>query len=107
VDAGVNPANVNRAVRLIIKELTRFIKSGITARELADCQANYVGRLPLSMESNGGVTSALLNIQRYGLDLEYYRRYPDRVKKITREDVIEAARKYIDPARLAISVAGP
>jgi zinc protease len=107
VDAGVNPANIGKVTSLVLKELRRFIKSGVTARELADCKANYIGRLPLSMESNGGVASALLNIQRYGLDLEHYRRYPDRVRKVTREDVIEAARRHIDPERLAISVAGP
>jgi zinc protease len=107
VDAGVNPANIKRVTTLVLKELRRFIKSGVTARELADCKANYIGRLPLSMESNGGVASALLNIQRYGLDLEHYRRYPDRIRKVTREDVIEAARRHIDPERLAISLAGP
>ena len=107
VSAGVNPGNVARATELIVKELARFIKKGVTVRELADSKANFIGRLPLSMESNGSVAGALLNIQRYGLDLEYYRQYPSRIRKVTREDVLEAARKYIDPERLVYSVAGP
>lgn len=59
VNAGVNPKNLKKAIGLIEQELQRFVKSGVTKEELADSQANYVGRLPLSVESNGGVASGL------------------------------------------------
>ncbi len=107
VGAGVNPKNLNRAIDLIQKELRRFVKSGVTKDELADSQANYIGRLPLSLESNSGVANAILNIERYNLGLDYYQRYPEMVKAVTRDDVLKAARKYIDPNRLVISTAGP
>lgn len=107
VNAGVNPANVNKALGLIEKELTRFIKNGVTKEELADNQANYIGRLPLSLESNGGVVSALLNIHRYNLGMDYYQHYESHVRSVTRTDVVETARKYIDPERLVVAVAGP
>ncbi|HEX5837823.1 MAG TPA: pitrilysin family protein [Anaerolineales bacterium] len=107
VSAGVNPQNVNKARDLICAELDRFVQEGVTDDELADSQANFVGRLPLSLESNGGVASALLNIERHKLGLDYYRRYPDLVKAVTREEVLNTARKFIDVNKLAISVAGP
>lgn len=107
ISAGVNPRNLNKAIDLIEKELRRFIKSGVTKKELEDSQANYIGRLPLSLESNGGVANAILNIERYNLGLDYYQRYAGLVKAVTRGDVLEAARKYIDPDRLVISSAGP
>lgn len=107
VSAGVNPGNLDRAMGLILKELRRFVDKGVTLVELADSKANFIGRLPLSLESNGGVAGALLNIQRFGLDLDYYRGYPARIQRITREEVLEAARKFIDPGRLVFSVAGP
>ena len=107
VSAGVNPKNLNKAINLIEKELRRFVKSGVTKEELADSQANYIGRLPLSLESNSGVAGALLNIERYGLGLDYYQRYESMVRSVTRTDVLQTARKYIDPGRLVISTAGP
>ena len=107
ISAGVNPANVAKVCELIIKELKRLIRGGVTRVELADSQANFIGRLPLSLESNGGVASALLNIERYDLGLDYYRRYPDLVRAVTAADVLEVARKYIDPDRLVIATAGP
>ncbi|KXK11666.1 MAG: peptidase M16 family protein [Chloroflexi bacterium OLB14] len=107
VNAGVNPANLNKAIDLIEKELKKFVKQGVTKNELADSQANYIGRLPLSLESNGGVVSAILNIHRYDLGMDYYQRYESLVRNVTRDDVVDVARKYIDPDRLVISTAGP
>jgi zinc protease len=107
VSAGVNPLNVKKATELIVSELKRFVDDGVTAEELADTQANFIGRLPLSLESNGGVANALVNIERYDLGLDYYRRYDDLVRGVTRDAVLNAARKFIDVERLAIAVAGP
>lgn len=107
VSAGVNPDNVGKADELIIKEMKRFIKGSVTKKELADSQSNFIGRLPISLESNGGVAGALLNMERYELGLDYYRRYPDLVKAVTVEEILAVARKYIDPDRLVITSAGP
>jgi zinc protease len=107
VSAGVNPQNVKRASDLIQDELKRFVQEGVTEEELADSKANFVGRLPISLESNGGVASALLNIERHQLGLNYYRNYAAVVNSVTREDVLNTARKFIDVNRLAIATAGP
>ena len=107
ISAGVDPANVTQAIDLICQEIARFVREPVTAEELADSQANFIGRLPLSLESNGGVAGALINLERYDLGLDYYRRYPDMVRAVTPELVLEAARRYLDPDRLGIAIAGP
>jgi zinc protease len=107
VSAGVNPQNVKKASELILDELKRFVQEGVTADELAETKANFIGRLPLSLESNGGVANALLNIERHQLGLDYYHRYEDLVNEVTAEDVLTTARKFIDPDRLVIATAGP
>jgi zinc protease len=107
VNAGVNPQNVKKATDLIVEELKRFVQEGVTADELADTKANFIGRLPLSLESNGGVANALLNIERHDLGLDYYRRYEGLVNEVTADEVLNAARKFINLDRLAMAVAGP
>jgi zinc protease len=59
------------------------------------------------MESNGGVASALINLERYNLGLDYYQKFPDLIKAITIDDVMETAAHYLIPARLGIAIAGP
>jgi zinc protease len=107
VSAGVNPQNVKKASELIQEELKRFVQEGVSAEELADTKANFIGRLPLSLESNGGVANALLNIERHQLGLDYYHRYQDLVNEVSADDVLTTARKFINPDKLVIATAGP
>jgi zinc protease len=107
VTAGVDPENVEQAIALIQQEIHRFVSEPVSDNELLDSQANYIGRLPISMESNAGVASALLSLERYQLGLDYYHRYADLVRSVTPAQVLETARRYLDPDRLAIAVAGP
>lgn len=107
ISAGVNPGNLEKAADLIRGEIARFIEKGVTVDELSDSQANFIGRLPLSLESNAGVAGALLNIERFDLGLDYYRRFADLVRAVTPEDVLQTARKFFHPDRLAIAIAGP
>jgi zinc protease len=87
--------------------LKQFAEIGILKDELADSQANYIGRLPLTLESNAGVASALLNIERHSLGMDYYQKYADMVGRVTIDDVRSVAQKYIDPETLVIATAGP
>jgi zinc protease len=107
ISAGVNPGNVEKAIDLIRKELATFVEKGISPEELLDSQANYIGRLPLSLESNSGVANAMLNMERYGLGLEYYQNYEQMVRKVTPEEAHEVICQYLHPERLVIATAGP
>lgn len=107
VSAGVDPVNIDKAIELIRQEIARFVREPVSADELSDSQANFIGRLPLSLESNSGVAGALLNLERYHLGLDYYRRYAGLVRAVTVENVLQAAQSYLDPDRLGIAVAGP
>jgi len=107
VAAGVDPANIDQAIELIRSEIGRFVNELVTEDELSDSQANYIGRMPLSLETNAGVAGALINMEHYALGLDYYRRYPGLIRSITRQDVLDAARHYLHPDRLGIAVAGP
>jgi zinc protease len=104
--AGVNPSNLEKTITLIRQEIARFITEPVTGEELADSQSNYIGRLPLSLESNGGVAAALLNLERYELGLDYYLRYPDLVNAVTPAEILKTAQRYLNPDRLAITTAG-
>jgi zinc protease len=81
VSAGVAPENTEKTIELIRGEITRFVSQSVTADELADSQASYIGRMPLSLESNGGVVGALLSLERYGLGWTITHASPDWCKQ--------------------------
>jgi zinc protease len=53
------------------------------------------------------VAAALINLERYQLGLDYYYRYEDLVRGVSPDEVLETARRYLDPDRLAVAIAGP
>jgi zinc protease len=107
VSAGVDPNNLDQAIALIREEILRFTREPVSADELSDSQAYFLGRLPLRMESNAGMANALLNIERFQLGLEYYREYPGLIEAITPEAILETARQYLDADRFVVVSAGP
>ncbi len=107
VSAGVAPENLDQALDLIKAELKRFVDKPISDEELRDVQSNYIGKLPLSLESNAGVASALLTMEQHQLGLDYLQNYEKMIREITPESILEATRTYLDPDRMVISSAGP
>lgn len=107
ISAGVNPKNLNKAIDLIHQVIGELLKEGVTEEELVDNQDAFIGRLPLSMESNLGVARAVLDLERKKLSFDYYYKYADMIRAITREQVNEVARKYLGSENYVISTCGP
>jgi zinc protease len=105
--AGVDPAHVGQAIDGILSEVSRLRDEPLPAEDLADSQAYLTGSMPLRLETNEGVASILLHMERYGLGLDYLQRYTGLVNAVTVDDVREMARKYLDPEVYALAIAGP
>ena len=107
IRAGVNPSNVERAVHSIDVELQALLADGPTAQEVAESKQYLIGSLPRTLETNAGIASFLQTIERFRLGLDYDVRMPALLNQITRDEVHEAARRAIDPAKATVVVAGP
>jgi zinc protease len=107
ITAGVNPANVERAIELSLKEVRKMVDVGVTDEELTDNQSYFVGRIPLQLESNEGVAGTILSMETYGLGLDYLIRLPGMIGALTKDDLRDAIRRYWNPDAAVIAVAGP
>ncbi len=107
VRAGVNPRNVERALAAITEEARRIIEAPVTDQELADVKAYLTGSMPMRLETNEGLATALASIESFDLGLDYIQRYPGIIASVTSEQMLEVARKYIRPDRAAYALAGP
>jgi zinc protease len=105
--AGVSPANIERAVQTIIHEVEQFKQDGPTDQELADAQAYLTGSLVLGLETNSGVASMLLNIERYNLGMDYVARFSDIINRLHREEITETVAKYLSTEHYVVATAGP
>jgi zinc protease len=105
--AGVNPGNVERAIELMLREIGRFTTRRVTADELEDNKAFFLGRLPFSLETNEGIASAIGTLELYDLGLDYWQRYPALLQAISRDDILEVAREFLSAEHYVLAVAGP
>jgi zinc protease len=107
IRAGVDPANVERAVAAIDHEVRTLAATGPTARELDESRAYLIGSIPRMLETNQSIASFLQMCEDYGLGLDFDQRLPQLLNAVTLEQVHSAAAELLDPARAAVAIAGP
>jgi zinc protease len=105
--AGVNPANVERAIDGILRQVQRLREEMVPVDELSDSQSFLTGSMPLRLETNEGIANTILSMERYDLGFDYLQRFMDMVNAVTVEDIQEMAQKYLDPDTYALAIAGP
>ena len=105
--AGVAPEMIEQAIASILAEIQRIQTEPVTAEELADSKAYRTGSLPVSLETNSGLASVIIDMELYHLGLNYLQRFPDLINAITIEQVQAAAQKYLSSDQIGIAVAGP
>ena len=103
--AEVTGAKTDSSLVEFFKEL-RAIRDTIPAAELAKAKRFLQLQLPSQFETTGGVASRLVPLVLYGLPLDYYNSYAQRLEAVTQDDVHRVAQKYVDPAKLAVVVVG-
>lgn len=107
IRAGVDPANVERALAAIDTEVGELGRSGATERELLETRQYLIGSIPRMLETNQSIATFLQTVEFFGLGLDYDRRLPALLQAVTLEDVRAAAASVLDPSRACVAVAGP
>jgi len=107
IRAGVDPANVDRAIASIDTEVDRMAADGPTDRELRESKQFLIGSMPRMLETNAGIASFLQTVEFFGLGLDYDLRLPGLINAVTREAAHEAARNVLDASRASVVIAGP
>jgi zinc protease len=107
IRAGVDPANVERAIAAIDAEVGSLGRDGATERELLETRQYLIGSIPRLLETNQRIATFLQTSEFFGLGLDYDRRLPGLLQAVTLEDVNAAAASVLHPERACVTVAGP
>jgi predicted Zn-dependent peptidase len=104
--ASVRNAVTDSSVVELIKEIDKIRSMPVTAEELKNTKAKYVGRFVMALENPETIARYALNIETEGLDKDFYKTYLERINSISIEDVQNAAQKYFSSDNARIVVAG-
>ncbi len=87
-------------------ELERIRHEPISEKELADAKSYLTGVFPIRLETQEGMIDQLLQIKMFGLPDDYLETYRGHVHAVTREQIQEAAVRYVRPDEAAIVIVG-
>ncbi len=99
-------SKINTALDVTKSEMARFAKDGATEQELADAKTYLTGSFPLTLDSNAKISRTLNGFQRSGLGPDYVEKRNSLIQAVTLAQVNAMAKKYYDPERLVVVVAG-
>ena len=84
----------------------RSIRDTVSSTELARAKRYLELQLPGDFETTGSIAAQLVPVVVYGLPLDFYSSYVQRIENVTQADVQRVAREYVDPSKMAIVVVG-
>ncbi|NNC62163.1 MAG: insulinase family protein [Eudoraea sp.] len=106
--ASVRNMVTDSSVVELLKEIDKIAKEPVSAKELENTKAKYVGNFVMALERPSTIARYALNIETEDLPKDFYKTYLERINAITIEDVQAAARKYfsVDNARVVVAGKG-
>ena len=90
----------------ILNELKNMRNGEFTDKELEMAKNYLIGSFSRSLESPATIARFALNIERYGLDKDYYKNYLKNLNAVTRDDIVAVSKKYFKPDESHIIVVG-
>jgi len=89
--------SANRAIEEILREIRKIRSEPVSDRELSDAKAFLTGSFPMRIETGARIANFLVAVEYHGLGMGYVDEYPAYISKITKEDVLRVAKKYLAP----------
>ncbi len=106
VSTAVRTEVTANAVREILGELRRMQSGDLERSELEESKNYMMGVFPATLQTAGNLAARLEDMEIYSLPDDWFDHHRERIGAVTAEQVVTAAKSYIDPERLVIVVAG-
>jgi zinc protease len=96
----------NQAIDLIMQQIREIQEKPVTDSELDGAKKFLIGSFPLTIERQTAIASFMIQLEVYGLGMDYAEKYPTLIGSVTKDDVLAVAKKYLHPdSVLVVAVA--
>jgi zinc protease len=90
-------ASAREAISLALQQMERIQKEGVSEKELEAAKKYLIGSFPLRLDTQMKLANFLIQVEYYGLGLDYPQKYPSFIGSVTREDILRVAKTYLHP----------
>lgn len=102
----VNERTLTPALNSTLRQIDRFHRDGITEKELELAKTTVLGNFQVSIATTGGLAAQILRVEELGFGIDYLKRHPALVEKVTVDEANQALKKFFHPDKIHVSVAG-
>jgi zinc protease len=99
-------ATVGYAVSLIQNEINRIRTQPVTDAEMETAINYYLESFSSAFESPQATMATFAELEMTGKPMDYYKKFRDNIRAVTKARVQEVAEKYIHPDRFVILIVG-
>lgn len=95
-----------RAITLIRDIINGMTAAQVTEQELSLAKEYMINSFIFGFTRPDAIVNQRLRLEFYGYPAGYLENYRDNISRVTREDVLRVARKYLHPDRMVLVVVG-
>jgi zinc protease len=95
----------NQAIDLILQQLREIQEKPVSDAELDGAKKFLIGSFPLGLERQSAIASFMVQVEFYGLGLDYAEQYPKLIGSVTKDEVLAVAKKYLHPDSMIVVAA--
>ena len=106
IASDVRTSATDSALVEALNEYRRIAREAVPAQELQGAVNNLVSSFPNSVQSVQGLTGRIQQLIVWGLPVDFYATYRERLAAVTPEDVRRVAASRLTPDNLIVVVAG-
>lgn len=100
----------NESAGIVVKEILNQVKKimteGVSDEELNDAKSYLTGSFPRRLETSRRIADFLPAVEFYNLGDSYIEKYPEYINSLTKEDILRAAQKYLNPENYVLVIVG-
>jgi len=94
------------ATREVLLEVRKITETSVSDDEMKLARQLLVGALPARFQTTGQTVDALTEVVTYDLGLDYYTNYARKILAVSKRQVQDSAKKYLDPGKMLVVAVG-
>jgi predicted Zn-dependent peptidase len=94
------------ATRIIMEEIEKIRTEPVTEQELEVAKNSFIETFPRTFESKSGMLNVFVSDEMTHRNADYWQNYRDNIRSVTAEQVMDVAKRRLDPEDMAIVIVG-
>jgi zinc protease len=104
---GTHPDKLDKAIESVLRELKKVKEEGLTEDEVERAKKYLIGNFEIGLQTNGAQANLMSLDELYGLGFNHYEGYAEGIRKVSKEEVNQVAKKYFNLDGYALAIIRP